>query len=128
MSAGADTERRLRAEMEREKELARGAEGSAATLSKQLEEARKEGSEKAAEVADLRTRLEEVKVRKPAADAIQTRAGQASRFSRRAMVRSIDRRFCAIASLWGPDLAAREGGYRCLNVRMPRNLKFVASS
>ena len=53
----------MRDEMEREKELTRGAEGSVAALSERLEEALKEVSEKAAEAADLTTRLEEVKVR-----------------------------------------------------------------
>ncbi|CAM9275437.1 unnamed protein product [Scytosiphon promiscuus] len=60
VSAGADTERRLREEMEREKGLARGAEGTVSALSKQLEEAAKEVSEKANTVAELTTRLDEV--------------------------------------------------------------------
>lgn len=55
-------ERRLRGEIEREKGLARGAEGSVSALSSQLEEAAKEASEKAALVAELKSRLEEVQV------------------------------------------------------------------
>eukprot|EP00903_Cladosiphon_okamuranus_P005357 g5352.t1 len=60
VSAGAETERRLRDEMDREKGLARGAEGSVAALSKQLEEALNEVSEKEAAATELRSRLEEV--------------------------------------------------------------------
>lgn len=61
-SAGAETERRLRDEMEREKGLARGAEGSVLALSKRLEEALKEVSEKETAAAELRKRVEEVQV------------------------------------------------------------------
>lgn len=63
VSARAETEQRLRGEMEREKGLARGAEGSVSALSKRLEEAVKEASEKATATAALRTRLDEVQVR-----------------------------------------------------------------
>lgn len=63
VSAREETERRLLGEMERERGLARGAEGSVSTLSKQLDEAVKEASEKAAATADLRSRLDEVQVR-----------------------------------------------------------------
>ncbi|CBJ27263.1 vesicle docking protein P115 [Ectocarpus siliculosus] len=59
-SAGAETERRLRGEMEREQGLAREAEGSVSALSLRLEEAAKEASEKAALAAELKSRLEEV--------------------------------------------------------------------
>lgn len=55
-------ERRLRGEIEREKDLARGAEGSVSALSKRLEEVLKEGSEKEAAATELRSRLEEVQV------------------------------------------------------------------
>lgn len=48
--------------MEREKGLARGAEGSVSTLSNQLEEALKEISKKEAASTELRSRLEEVQV------------------------------------------------------------------
>lgn len=61
-SAGVETERRLRGEIEREKELVRGAEGSVSALSKRLEEALKEVSEKEAAAGELRNRLEEVQV------------------------------------------------------------------
>ncbi|CAN0067760.1 unnamed protein product [Ectocarpus fasciculatus] len=59
-SAGAETERRLRGEIEREKGLARGAEGSVSALSSRLEEAAKEASQKTALAAELKSRLEEV--------------------------------------------------------------------
>lgn len=48
--------------MEREKGLARGAQGSVSALSKQLEETLKELSDKEAAAAQLRGRLEEVQV------------------------------------------------------------------
>lgn len=49
--------------MDREKDLTRGAEGTVAALSRQLEEAAIEVSEKAAAAAELKTRLDEVQVR-----------------------------------------------------------------
>lgn len=63
VSAREETEQRLRGEIDREKGLARGAEGSVSALSDRLDEAVKEASEKATAAADLRTRLEEVQVR-----------------------------------------------------------------
>lgn len=48
--------------MEREQGRARGAEGSMSALSKQLEEALKEVSEKQAAATELRSRLEEIQV------------------------------------------------------------------
>lgn len=49
--------------MEREKGLARGAEGSVSALSKRLEAQVKEVSDKEAAVTELKSRLEEVQVR-----------------------------------------------------------------
>lgn len=63
VSAREETEQRRRGEIDREKELARGAEGTVSALSERLDEAVKEASEKATAAADLRTRLGEVQVR-----------------------------------------------------------------
>lgn len=63
VSAREETEQRLRGEMEREKDLARGAEGSALALSQRLDNVVIEASEKATAAADLRARLDEVQVR-----------------------------------------------------------------
>ena len=62
VSAGAETERRLRDEMEREKGLALGLEGSVSALTQQLQVAKNEVSEKEAAAAELKSRLEEVQV------------------------------------------------------------------
>ncbi|CAM9195290.1 unnamed protein product, partial [Laminaria digitata] len=59
-TAGANTERRLREEMERGRELTTGAEGSVSALEIRLQEALAELSEQRAAAADLKTRLDQV--------------------------------------------------------------------
>lgn len=61
-AAGANTERRLREEMERDREATRGKDGSVSALEGRMQEALSELSEQRATAADLKTRLEQVQV------------------------------------------------------------------
>lgn len=61
-SAGENTERRMRGEMEQGREVVRKTEGSVSDLERRLEEALSQLKEKSAVVADLKTKLDEVQV------------------------------------------------------------------
>lgn len=62
-TAGANTERRLREEMERDREVTREAKGSVSALESRLQEALSELSQQQATAADLKIRLDQVQVK-----------------------------------------------------------------
>lgn len=62
MAAGANAERRLRGEMSRSRDMVRETEGSVTDIKGRLEETCSELATKAAEVAELTTRLDEMQV------------------------------------------------------------------